>query len=66
MIQLGYELSRENNHGRQLVRKRSELELERAIMKNPDEIGAQAEERFGMHIPEKEQLVRVRISGTKK
>jgi hypothetical protein len=60
VIQLGYTLSQENSRGRRLVRERAELELERAIMKNPEEIGKQAEERFGMHIPEKEQLIRIR------
>lgn len=60
VIQLGYELNKENIKGRQLVRQRSELELEKALMKNPDEIGKQAEERFGMHIPTKDQLVRIR------
>ena len=60
IIQLGYTLSQENSRGRSLVRQRAELELERAIMKNPEEIGRQAEERFEMHIPDKEQLVRIR------
>jgi hypothetical protein len=60
VIQLGYTLSQENSRGRRLVRERAELELERAIMKNPDEVGKQAADRFGMHIPEKEQLVRIR------
>jgi hypothetical protein len=60
VIQLGYTLSQENSHGRRLVRQRAELELERAIMKNPEEIGKQAEERFGMHIPDKEQLIKIR------
>lgn len=60
VIQLGYTLNKENLKGRQLVRQRSELELEKAIMKNPDEIGKQAQDRFGMHIPSKEQLINVR------
>ena len=60
IIQLGYELNKENLKGRQLVRQRSELELEKAIMKNPDEIGEQAEDRFDMHIPSKDQLIRIR------
>jgi hypothetical protein len=60
IIQLGYTLSQENTQGRKLVRQRSELELERALMKNPEEIGKLAEEGFGMHIPDKEQLVRIR------
>lgn len=60
IIQLGYTLSQENSHGRKLVRQRAELELERAIMKNPEEIGRHAEEGFGMHIPDKEQLIRIR------
>ncbi len=59
VIQLGYELNHENIRGRQLVRQRSELELEKAIMKNPEEVGKKAEDRFGMHIPDKEQLVKV-------
>lgn len=60
VIQLGYELNKENIKGRQLVRQRSELELEKAIMKNPEEIGKLAEDRFDMHIPTKEQLIKVR------
>jgi hypothetical protein len=60
IIQLGYTLSQENSRGRRLVRQRAELELERAIMKNPEKIGRQAEESFEMHIPDKEQLVRIR------
>jgi cell division protein FtsL len=59
IIQLGYELNKENLRGRQLVRQRSELELEKAIMKNPEEIGKLAQERFGMAIPSKEQLIRI-------
>jgi len=65
VIQLGYSLSQENSRGRALVRQRSELELERALMKNPEEIGKAAGEKFGMHIPDKEQLVRVgRVKGS--
>ncbi len=65
VIQLGYTLSQENSRGRQLVRERAELELERAIMKNPEEVGKQAQDRFGMHIPDKEQLVRIRNAKAK-
>ncbi len=65
VIELGYSLSQENNKGRALVRQRRELELERAIMKNPEEIARKAGEQFDMHIPEKGQLVTIRGEGIK-
>ena len=65
VIELGYALSQENNKGRALVRQRRELELERAIMKNPEEMARKAGEQFGMHIPDKGQLVTIRGEGKK-
>lgn len=57
VIQLGYEVSRIRKETRDLREQKSRLEAEVESLKDPSRLAAIAQERFGMRLPQSDEIV---------
>lgn len=57
VIQLGYEVSRLRKETRDLTEQRNQLEAKVASLKSPDRLMRIASQRFGMRLPQGDEIV---------